>query len=495
MFRSLLLLLLILAAEQARATVLLPSYARGGLLFAATAAPPHTGFDTTGCVEHNLTVPLDWENTNDDRTMTVRYWIDDSCRGATPATDVPIFVQMGGEGAASCWPCAQVGYWNGGHAQVATTVSVEHRFYGRSIPMGGLISSNLPFLTTPQNLADTAAVVKLVNPNNTRRLLNFGGSYSGGTAAWFRIRYPTLTHAAVSSSGVVDAIVDYVQFDASIVATLKDYSARMFPSCFDTVSAAMDALDALSETELRAVKTHPFNASVGQTDVDFLYMVADAIAMSVQYGGKQHLCSVLSNITAHDPTTTPMEAIAQAIPVLYGHSFQQGCFYDTQCIGEGCPFQWFVVFSGAHETPALTSSLFPSFFTVFVCFVVVCVLFFLFPVNTVRDSPVGVGNKAWRWQKCSLLGYIQSRPAGSGRAARSRRLTLASQQKQCEGMFPGNEKDLATMVASNAQFQQQFGGAHPVSRRWILLVEEVVLGKSLCGRKVVWKFLSFYSDV
>ena len=82
-----------------------------------------------------------------------------------------------------------------------------------------------------------------------------------------------------------------------------------------------------------------------------------------------------------------------------------------------------------------------------------------------RDSPIGVGNKAWRWQKCSLLGYIQSRPAGSGRAARSRRLTLASQQKQCEGMFPGNEKDLAKMVASNAHFQQQFGGAHPVRRR------------------------------
>ena len=339
---QILLFLLGLAAETARATVLLPSYARGGLLFASAsaAAPPSTDVDTTGCVEHNLTVPLDWENTNDDRTMTVRYWIDDSCRGTTPATDVPIFLQMGGEGAASCWPCAHVGYWNGGHAQLATTVSVEHRFYGRSIPMGGLISSNLPFLTTLQNLADTAAVVKLVNPNDTRRLLNFGGSYSGGTAAWFRIKYPKLTHATVSSSGVVDAIVDYVQFDASIVATLEDYSTRMFPSCLNTVSAAMDALDALSETELRAVKTHPFNASVGQTDVDFLYMVADAIAMSVQYGGKQHLCSVLRNITEHDPKTTPMEAIAQAIPVLYGTSFQQGCFYDTQCIGERC---WLLV--------------------------------------------------------------------------------------------------------------------------------------------------------
>ena len=329
------LVLLYLSAQNAQATMLLPSYARGGLLADIAAIPSPSNVDTAGCVEHNLTVPLDWENknnSNDNRTMTIRYWIDDSCRGTTPATDVPIFLQMGGEAAASCWPCAQVGYWNGGKPQLATTVSVEHRFYGRSIPKGGLISSNLPFLTTPQNLADTAAIAKLVNPNEQRRLLNFGGSYSGATAAWFRIRYPTLTHAAISSSGVVNAIVDYVQFDASIVHTLQDYSAKMFPSCLNTVTAAMEALDALSETELRAIKTHPFNASVFQTDIDFLYMVADAIAMSVQYGGKHHLCSLLRNASNLITTRTPMEAVAHVIPILYGKTFQQGCFYDTQCI-------------------------------------------------------------------------------------------------------------------------------------------------------------------
>ena len=113
-----------------------------------------------------------------------------------------------------------------------------------------------------------------------------------------------------------------------------------------------------------------------------------------------------------------------------------------------------------------------------------------------RDSPIGVGNKAWRWQKCSLLGYIQSRPAGSGRAARSRRLTLASQQKQCEGMFPGNEKDLAKMVASNAHFQQQFGGAHPVRRRVCFFwVQKVVFGRVCVGMDLCWNDLfSLTSD-
>ena len=326
---------------------------------------------------------------------------------------------MGGEGAASCWPCTDVGYWNGGHGQTATTVSVEHRFYGKSVPQGGLTAANLPFLRTEYNLRDTAAVIKAVNPGGNRRVLNFGGSYSGGTAAWFRTKFPELTHAAVSSSGVVNAIVDFVQFDESVVATLRDFSARSgsaFPSCLSTVVDAIDALDLMSSEQLRAAKIHPFNASVRQTDVDFMYMVADAIAMAVQYGGKGHLCAVLKDQMAHQTSRDPVAAVAHAIPILYGPAFQQGCFYDTGCIAK-----------------------------------------------TVRDSSTGVGNKAWRWQKCSLLGYIQSRPSGAAgsTAARSRLLTLASQRQQCKDMFPGNGKDLDRLMAANAQFQKVYGGAHP----------------------------------
>ena len=52
----------------------------------------------------------------------------------------PMFVQMGGEGAAGCVPCSDglSQKYNG------ISVAVEHRFYGKSVPMGGLTSKNLP---------------------------------------------------------------------------------------------------------------------------------------------------------------------------------------------------------------------------------------------------------------------------------------------------------------------------------------------------------------
>eukprot|EP00958_Prasinococcus_capsulatus_P018388 scaffold2144_cov334-Prasinococcus_capsulatus_cf.AAC.5 len=44
-------------------------------------------------------------------------------------------------------------------------VGVEHRFYGGSVPPGGLTVDNLRYLDVQQNLHDTAAVVQYVQAN------------------------------------------------------------------------------------------------------------------------------------------------------------------------------------------------------------------------------------------------------------------------------------------------------------------------------------------
>ena len=79
-----LVLVLVLSLVAVRATVRLPSYARGGLL--ARELEPQgarLGDDPAGCVEKNITVPLDWgADPADDKsaaTLEVRYWVDNSC--------------------------------------------------------------------------------------------------------------------------------------------------------------------------------------------------------------------------------------------------------------------------------------------------------------------------------------------------------------------------------------------------------------------------------
>jgi len=46
-----------------------------------------------------------------------------------------------------------------------------------------------------------------------------GGSYPGAFVAWFKNRYPDHVMAAWSSSGVINAIQDYLHYDMDVMLT------------------------------------------------------------------------------------------------------------------------------------------------------------------------------------------------------------------------------------------------------------------------------------
>lgn len=53
---------------------------------------------------------------------------------------------------------------------------------------------------------------------------------AGATAAWFREKYPNVTHAAFSSSGVVHAILEMTGFDEAVAAAIAIPYAAATPS-------------------------------------------------------------------------------------------------------------------------------------------------------------------------------------------------------------------------------------------------------------------------
>lgn len=75
-----------------------------------------------------------------------------------------------------------------------------------------LSTDNLRYLSSRQALADLAhfrTVVGEARGLANRKWVAFGGSYPGSLAAWFRLKYPHLVHAAVATSAPVHATVNF----------------------------------------------------------------------------------------------------------------------------------------------------------------------------------------------------------------------------------------------------------------------------------------------
>ena len=318
----------------------------------------------------SVALPLEYGAGARTEFFANRFWVD----ATHHSFDGPLFVYMGGEGPASGLGAPWVLELARRHG--ALVLALEHRFYGESLPEGGLSRENMPHLTADNALEDAARIVALVQDEHRvgadgRRppTVAFGGSYSGALSAWFRMAYPELVDGALSSSGVVNARLDFPQFDEHIAEVLpKD--------CLANLRAATHALDADPAAGKALFGLSPSDVP----NADFQYMHADSAAMAVQYGSKSALCEAMEK-----GAEEPAKALAEFTAMFWGRDFAGSCFYSTSCLHTGPEEKW---------------------------------------------QPTA---RSWRWQKCTQMAYLQRAPAHA--PVRSPNLTLKALELQCEQVF------------------------------------------------------------
>ncbi|MCL7042860.1 hypothetical protein MKW94_015428 [Papaver nudicaule] len=166
----------------------------------------------------------------------------------------PIFVYLGGESEIDEDP----GFLCDNAPQFkALIVSIEHRYYGKSVPFGSRKeafrnASTLGYLNSAQALADYAEVIISLKKNlsaDSSPVIVFGGSYGGMLASWFRLKYPHIVHGALASSAPV------LYFDNnfapksgywSIVS--KDY-LETSKFCYDVITQSWSVIDSIASKE------------------------------------------------------------------------------------------------------------------------------------------------------------------------------------------------------------------------------------------------------
>ncbi|XP_065208204.1 putative serine protease F56F10.1 isoform X2 [Planococcus citri] len=188
---------------------------------------------------------LDHFNPVNEVKFSQRYWRNSKYR----KDDGPAFLIIQGEGHGVVdWVLG--GQWvSYAEAFNADIFSLEHRFYGNSVPKNDTTVQNLIHLNSGQAIADIAYFIRGVSKeyamSNDTKWIVFGCGYAGTLAAWLRLKYPYLVHGAVSSSAPLLAKADFSEYYQELKSILDLHN----PKCSSKIAEANEQLDRLIKTE------------------------------------------------------------------------------------------------------------------------------------------------------------------------------------------------------------------------------------------------------
>ena len=176
-----------------------------------------------------------------DKTWKQRYFINPTF---WKKPDGPVFFVFGGEGAISDKYVKDFAVREYAKELGALLVSLEHRFYGLSIPTTASTENLTKYLHSTIALQDVAYFAKTLNRNLgiNGRWFAFGGSYPGSLAAWARLKHPDVFYGSISTSGPVKAVYDFYQYLDVVKASLEHYGTH---TCSDSVQASFEVLEGI----------------------------------------------------------------------------------------------------------------------------------------------------------------------------------------------------------------------------------------------------------
>jgi len=122
-----------------------------------------------------------------------------------------------------------------------------------------------------------------------------GGSYPGALVAWFKNVYPDTVKAAWSSSGVINAIEQYTEYDMDLYLQTQ----KNLGGCHQEISDVTNDIQRIflfgNTTEKNELLTK-FNVTNKNIDhADFMSFISDIWAGAVQYGNRTYVCTVLEH--------------------------------------------------------------------------------------------------------------------------------------------------------------------------------------------------------
>ncbi len=221
-----------------------------------------------------------------------RYWLNKQFWGGY---NFPIFVFIGGEGEESCSRLTSRMYvFELAQQHRALLVDVEHRFYGKSIPTQDCSTENLQYLSSSQALADLARIISYIKKSLSTEnspVITVGGSYPGNLAAWFRLKYPSVTTGSIASSAPVLAQTNFPEYMEVVGQAMIHFAGQKCYNAFETAAEiiANYALQGFGSAGMQKLQTDFQTCSTIRTDADLAVFLSDLMGNvqgTVQYNNE-----------------------------------------------------------------------------------------------------------------------------------------------------------------------------------------------------------------
>lgn len=82
--------------------------------------------------------------------------------------------------------------------------------------------------------------------SESSKVITIGGSYPGNLAAWFRLKYPSVTSGSIASSAPVNAQTNFPEYMEVVGQALVHFSGQ---ACYNAFEAAAEAVAQLAAQE------------------------------------------------------------------------------------------------------------------------------------------------------------------------------------------------------------------------------------------------------
>ncbi|TDZ47153.1 putative extracellular serine carboxypeptidase [Colletotrichum trifolii] len=361
---------------------------------------------------YNLSVPVDHFRNDSlyephcNGTFPLRYWYDD--RFYKPGGPV-IALAAGETSGQGRLPFLQKGIVAMlAEATNGVGVILEHRYYGRSVPVADFSTENLRFLTTDQALADTAyfaqnivfpgklANVSLTAPDTP--WIVYGGSYAGAFVAFLRKVYPDIFWGAISSSGVTAAVTDFWEYYEAARLYAPEGCAETTQKLTHVVDNILLQKDGTTEDDMVTLKT-AFGLENVTGNADFASTIRGGIAglqsrnwdPAIDSRAFLRYCGNMTSSELLWPATASLESTVRDLLAVGG--------YEDEAEKLATRFQNYIGYVNFTRVASCTG-------------------------NRTQDECFGPGTaetyarddvsqtwRLWPWQYCTQWGYLQT---GSG---------------------------------------------------------------------------------